>query len=121
MFISIVINLNCGKIMKFKDILIILSCLLVATVCIGSVAAIEDGNFMNSNSTQDSESLELSNSVELDNEELSSSDDEEILSDVKYIDDYGETYREMSDRTVRNAIKNADAGDTLVIKTMCIL
>ena len=92
--------------MKINNI-IILSFILVALVLIGSAAAVED------NETVDSLNLD----DELDDSLLTSSIDESVLSTSQtiYVDNVGEDHREMNEHTIRDAINSANAGDTLII------
>ena len=98
--------------MKFKNILLILSYLLVALICITSVSASLDDNL-----TADSSSMELGISDESDLNELSLNNNS-ILSASKTIvvDNVGENHNEMNEHTIRNAIQSASAGDTIVIE-----
>ena len=98
--------------MKLKNMLIILSCLFVAMLCIGSVAAIDN---VDDNLTSDSSSMELKMN---DESELSVINDDSVLSEPQIIEigEYGEYHREMSDHTIRNAIQSANSGDTIIIK-----
>ncbi len=99
-----------GENMRIKSILLVLSFIFVAMICIGSVVAIEDNNI-----TDDSLNLEKMNQV---NENiLSSSQDDSLSSNSQIItvDNIGENHREMNDHTIRNAISNANSGDTIII------
>jgi nitrous oxidase accessory protein NosD len=98
--------------MRFKNILLIVLFLLITAIFIGSVAAGEDSNF-----TQASPDLELSDSSDLDDVKLSASNAEEALSSGKNIsvDNDGEYHREMNDHTIRDAIRDAESGDTIVV------
>ena len=88
--------------MKNKRILMILSFLLVALMCVGFVAASEDNT---NNLTTDSSSMEL----EISDEPSISA------SQTVNVDNVGENHNEMNDHTIRNAINSANAGDTIVV------
>ena len=99
--------------MKFTNIFITLSVLLVALLCMASVAANED-NISDNNltSVSSTEKLEIS-----DESELSISGDKEALSasSTIVVDNVGENHNEMNDHSIRNAIQSASAGDTIII------
>lgn len=100
--------------MNFKNNLLILSLLLAAIMCIGSVAAIEDNYGENNNLTADSSDIDL----EINDESVKlgiSDDDSVISSDPIIVDGNGGNYNEMSKHSIRNAINSANAGDTIVI------
>ncbi len=101
-----------GENMKFKNILLILSYLLVVLICITSVSASLDDNL-----TADSSGMELGISDESGLNELSLNNNNSILSASKTIvvDNVGENHNEMNDHTIRNAIQSANAGDTILI------
>ena len=102
--------------MKFKNIIIFLSLILVALLCIGCVAASEENNL-----TDDSSILEIDDHSDCNFNEniIGASEDYSLLSDSKTIevDNYGESHREMDEYTIQQAINNkANAGDTIVIR-----
>ena len=99
--------------MKFKNIFLILSYLLVVLICITSVSASFDDNF-----TSDSSNMKLGIVDESSLNELSSVTNNSLLSASKTIvvDNIGENHNEMNDYTIRNAIQSASAGDTIVIE-----
>ena len=100
--------------MKSKKTIFILLFLLVTIISISSVTAIED-NGVDNNLTSNSGNDDSLSYDETNNIELNQFNEENILSDVKTIDDYGDYHREMSEHTIRDAINNAHAGDTLII------
>ena len=86
---------------------------MVALLCISSVAASED-NICDDNLTADSSSLEL----EIDDEsgELTASGDSALSEpQTVVVDNVGENHNEMNEHTIRNAIKSANDGDTILI------
>jgi len=93
--------------MKINNTVIFLSFILVAMICIGSAAAVED------NETVDSLNLDDESEDSL----LTSPSDELPLSASQTIDvdNVGEDHNEMNEHTIRNAINSANAGDTLII------
>ena len=103
--------------MKFKNIMLSLSLILVALLCLGCVAASEDTNL-----TDDSSILEINDGsdCEFNDEMVSASENESLLSASKTIevDNYGDYHREMNDHTIQNAIddKNTNDGDTIIIR-----
>ncbi len=100
--------------MKLKNILSILSFLLVAIMLIGSVAAVDDDNI-----NDDSLNMECNDESEyiLQENTLTSSQDDSVLSTPQTIvvDEIGSVHNEMNEHTIRNAINNANAGDTIII------
>lgn len=107
------INKTVGDCMKFKNIFIILSVLLVALLCMASVAASEDNIYDNNlTSVSSDKKLEIG-----DESELSISGDKEALSasSTIVVDNVGENHNEMNDHSIRNAIQSASAGDTIMI------
>lgn len=82
-------------------------------MCVSSVAANEDNNL-----TSDSSNDELGINYESDFNELSLTDTNSELSESQTIivDDVGGEYNEMNKHSIRDAIKSANAGDTIVIQ-----
>jgi hypothetical protein len=99
---SIVIKGTMEENMNNKRIFLILSFLLVALMCVGSVAASEDNTI---NLTADSSSMGLGIS---DDVALSASQ-------TVNVDNFGENHNEMNDHTIRNAINSANVGDTILV------
>ncbi len=104
--------------MRFKNLFLILSVLLVVLVCIGSVSA-SDNNIYDDNLTVDSSDmkLELGDGSDLNDEKLTESGDDSLLSEGQTVavDNVGENHNEMNEHTIRNAIQNANAGDTIIV------
>lgn len=104
--------------MRFKNLFLILSVLLVVLVCIGSVSA-SDNNIYDDNLTADSSDmkLELGDGSDLNDEKLTESGDDSLLSEGQTVavDNVGENHNEMNEHTIRNAIQNANAGDTIIV------
>lgn len=97
--------------MNYNKIFISLSFLLVTLLCISSVAAIEDNN----NLTSDLSSMELEFSSDIN--KLSNINNNSVLSASNNVDvdKAGENHNEMNDHTIRNAIKDASSGDTVIV------
>ncbi|AMD17186.1 hypothetical protein TL18_03605 [Methanobrevibacter sp. YE315] len=103
--------------MKFKNILLICSLLLVTLMCMSSVVAYD--NDINSTDgslwldTQSDEQLSLENNVE---NELSQYEDS-LLSTPKTIivEEVEKDHNEMNEPTIQTAIDGANAGDTIII------
>ena len=108
---SIVIKLNCGRNMKLKRYLLILSLLLVAVMFVGSATAIEDNN---QNLTTDYYGDMLQS---VDENMLMTSIEDNSLSASKTItvDAVGEDHNEMNDKTIKKALDDAKDGDTIII------
>ena len=107
--------LKCGENMKTKEIFIILSFLLIALMCISSVAASDD--FNDNNLTSDSSSMELGIGDESDLNELSVSNEDSLSApQTIVVGESGDNTNEMSDHSIKNAIKSANAGDTIIIR-----
>lgn len=127
LIISIVINEIVGKIMINKKFLLIFSCLLVALICINSVAAIEDVNIDDNNLTEDfsNQKLEIDESdvvgyAQQDNNQdnnLSVSESDEVLSQPQtiVIEPSDKDLNQMTNPTIQNAINSAKDGDTIII------
>lgn len=99
--------------MDKKYILIILSFILVVLISTGSVTAMEDNNI-----TTDSTSSQINGVVESSNDDMIlNSQETSVLSAAQtiYVDEIGETHREMNEHTIRNAINSANSGDTIII------
>ena len=97
--------------MKFKNLLVFLSLLIVVLISVSSVAAIEDNNI-----TQDSLKFNDESDYSLNEEKLSANDDSVIWASQSHnVDNEGEYHREMNDHTIRDAINSANAGDTIII------
>ena len=103
---------NCGKNMKFKNTIFILLFLLVALLCLNSVAA---SDLNDNNLTQESSELDLDEGLE--NMELSISAEDSTLSEPKihYVDEIGQSHNEMNEHTIKKVMDEANAGDTIVI------
>ena len=92
--------------MKFKKILVILSVLLIALLTVGTTSAIDSDNVADNNiSTQSVFDVENT---------LSSSNDNQILSEVIVVD-AEDGHNEMDEPTIQIAIDNAKANDTIII------
>lgn len=96
--------------MNLKKLLLMLSFILIVMITISSVSAMEDTNI-----SQDSLELEISN--ESDYNALGANNDDNALSASQtiYVDEIGETHREMNDHTIKNAISSAKPGDTIIV------
>ena len=116
--ISIVINLNYGDNMKFKNTLLIFSFLIIFLILISSVSAMDEDIINENNLTQDLQILDNIYSEESSNSELCSSNNEDVLSDVQTIvvDEIEENHNEMgASGTIQKAINDANPGDTIII------
>ena len=92
--------------MKFKKIFVILSVLLIALLTVGTTSAIDSDNVADNNiSTQSVFDVENT---------LSSSNDNQILSEVIVVD-AEDGHNEMDEPTIQVAIDNAKANDTIII------
>lgn len=96
--------------MNIRKFLLILSLFLIVATCIGSVAANDDGNI-----TQDSSILEVAEISDLDDSQVTKTDDDSTLSQTIIVDNEGESHNEMNQHTIRNAINSANDGDTIII------
>ena len=106
--------------MNKKIIFSVFLLILVALLCLGNVAAIDN---VNTNSTTDSYNIDLENNDELrlstydiDEDYLGSNDDSWVLSsNVITVDEIEDNHNEMNSPTIQKAIDSASDGDTIVI------
>lgn len=95
--------------MRINNLLLILSFLLVALLCIGSVAAVND------NQTDNSLKSDIYDCDSNDDMLISSQLDSTLSSSVINVDENGSTHNEMNEHTIKKAIDDANDGDTIIV------
>ena len=100
--------------MKFTNILLIFSLLLITLLALGSVAANEDTNITNDLSVLNTA---YESDMDLNENTLSANEENCMLSaQTIVVDESGGNHNEMNEHTIRDAIASADSGDTIIIK-----